>query len=239
MKIERAKDRVAVLVETIPWVQDFWTTLLPFKDRITHHSIFQQFQRAELPVLKVKFALLNFYPLVFHFRDYMRLNVPKASPESDQEQAAKAWLEMNIDVEELHARWWVLWGRSFGCTELDFKEIEPAAEMDALNHYLWSVNIRGSLIEGLAATNLAIEWATGEWAKNLRDATSVYEKKELISLTPGALRWIEAHSEYDDDHPYEVLELIIGLATTTDLQRSALRTARRGMEFYLMALNAI
>ena len=62
----------------------------------------------------------------------------------------------------------------------------------------------------MAATNYAIEGATGEWAQLVcssdRYAGSLPEEKRKTGM-----RWLRAHARYDDSHPWEALEIIASL----------------------------
>ncbi len=50
--------------------------------------------------------------------------------------------------------------------------------------------------------------------------------------------WLNAHAKYDDKHPYEAMELIKLCATTTEMRAKAFAAAKRGLEYYLIALDA-
>jgi pyrroloquinoline quinone (PQQ) biosynthesis protein C len=221
------------------WAETFWRALMPLKDKIANHSVFQRFRTANLPIEKVRKALVSFYPLVYHFRDHMRLNLAKTDQKNEGELLARSWLSENIAVEEKHANWWVLWGLSFGCRRNDFDHAQPIPEIDALNHYLWDVNIRGSLVEGIGATNLAIEWPTGEWVKKIATGTEAYSRKGLARLRRDSTRWVKAHAIYDDNHPFEAFELIKRCAETKIKRRNAFEATKRSMEYYLIALNHV
>ena len=103
-------------------------------------------------------ALLNFYPLVAQFPSYMALALAKATQFNEAGVVpTRDWLIQNIKVEERHLTWYRDWAGGFGLTVDQLDRVTPPPAMNAVNHYLWSINHRGSLAECLAATNLAIE----------------------------------------------------------------------------------
>jgi pyrroloquinoline quinone (PQQ) biosynthesis protein C len=51
------------------------------------------------------------------------------------------------------------------------------------------------------------------------------------------MAWLDAHATYDDEHPYEAMELIKLCAATEDERDKTLRATRRGLEYYALALD--
>jgi len=62
----------------------------------------------------------------------------------------------------------------------------------------------------MAATNYAIEGVTGEWAY-LVCSTDTYELSFPEPTRRSAMKWLKVHAEYDDEHPWEALEIIATL----------------------------
>jgi pyrroloquinoline quinone (PQQ) biosynthesis protein C len=56
----------------------------------------------------------------------------------------------------------------------------------------------------MAATNYAIEGATGEWA-TLVCSQPHYENLFQSGVRKKAMKWLRLHAEYDDTHPWEAL----------------------------------
>ena len=52
----------------------------------------------------------------------------------------------------------------FGVKRADLYTVKPLPEVDALTHWLWSINTQGTLAEAVAATNYAIEGITKDIA---------------------------------------------------------------------------
>jgi pyrroloquinoline quinone (PQQ) biosynthesis protein C len=59
----------------------------------------------------------------------------------------------------------------------------------------------------MAATNYAIEGATGEWSA-LICSSEAYENTFEPSVRKKAMKWLKLHAQYDDTHPWEALEII-------------------------------
>lgn len=116
--------------------------------------------------------------------------------------------------------------------------VTPPVEMNAVNHFLWNMNYRSSLAECLAATNLAIEWATGDWSIQVYKGINAYIDHPEVNINKRSLAWLRAHAHYDDLHPYEAMELIKRLCDhQPELQTKAFKAAREGLEYYELALD--
>lgn len=221
------------------WAQDFWDRLQPAKTRVSQHPFFVQFASGELQLDCIRYALENFYPLVAHFPSYMALNLAKATAfHQSGVTEARNWLIQNIKVEERHLFWYQDWAGGFGLSTDRLNHTLPPAAMNAVNHYLWSINHRGSLAEGLAATNLAIEWATSEWTVQVHLGMKHYSKHPEVEINSRTLAWLKAHALYDDVHPYEAMELIKRLCDhDPEMQERALIAAEQGLAYYELALD--
>jgi len=220
------------------WAQSFWDQLVSFKDHIVKHVYFSELGQGELSLERARKGLIDFYPLVENFPKYMALNLAKTQSRSDEaHRAAKFWLLQNMRVEQKHADWWCDWAECIGLSREELDRSYPSPLMDAINHYLWHINTSGSLVEGIAATNLAVEWATGEWSNRILKGVKLYSERGLAKFSSRTMSWLDAHASYDDEHPYEAMELIKMLARTSDEQDSAFRAAKRAMEYYEIALD--
>lgn len=221
------------------WEIDFWEALLPAKDRVSQHPFFIEFAAGSLDLACVRHALKNFYPLVARFPSYMALNLAKATEfQLPGVTEARNWLIQNIKIEERHLFWYRDWAAGFGLSSELLDNNLPPAAMNAVNHFLWSVNKRLSLAEGLAATNLAIEWATGEWTEQVYHGMKHYRRYPEVDISRRSLAWLKAHAIYDDVHPYEVMELIKRLcAHDEQAQQRTLNAAKEGLAYYELALD--
>jgi pyrroloquinoline quinone (PQQ) biosynthesis protein C len=236
-KVSRAKQKLEITTHP-EWAQRFWDSLVPLKDRVAHHRYFQEMAAGKLAIERFRRGLIDFYPLVESFPRYMALNLVKTRPGVfPGHEETKNWLIENIKVEQKHADWWCDWAHGFGCPRDELQRARPSPLMDAINHYLWHVNTHGTLVEGIGATNLAIEWATGEWTASVVAGIRLYADHGLAEVNQRTLAWLQAHAAYDDEHPYEAMELIKLCAVTEEERQKAFAATRRGLEYYLLALD--
>ena len=91
----------------------------------------------------------------------------------------------------------------------------------------------------IAATNYAVEGSTGEWAC-LVCSESTYADSLPEEIRGPATRWLRLHAEYDDNHPWEALEIVATLLghSPPAAEIEAVRRAIRSTYFYFeMGLN--
>ena len=222
-----------------PWSQAFWDQLLPIKNRISQHPFFLGFASGQLSLACVRYALLNFYPLVAHFPSYMAMNLAKATDfRLSGVTDTRTWLIQNIKVEERHLFWYQDWASGFGLTVQALDQVCPPPAMNAVNHFLWNTNYRCGLAEGIAATNLAIEWATSDWTVQVYKGIKNYINHQDVVINTKTMAWLRAHALYDDIHPYEAMELVKRLCDhDPDMQKKALHAAEQGLAYYELALD--
>ena len=226
------------LTEHTPWAQQFWDDLVPLKNKVVNHPVFAEMASGRLSLPRFRCALLNFYPLVENFPKYMGLNLAKTLPgRFPGHEQAKNWLISNIKIEQRHAYWYQDWAMGFGLTLEDLEFVEPPAAMDAVNNFLWTMGRQGSLEEGIAATNLAIEWATGEWSQSVVKGMKAYQEDGVVTINRHSMAWLRAHASYDDDHPHEAMELVKLLCVEQESRDRAFKAAQRGLEYYIQALD--
>ena len=222
------------------WVKAFLKFLEPFKDRVVKHRTFKDISSGALTVRQFQEALINFYPLVESFPQYMGLNLSKVpAGNSEWSDKTRYWLIANMNQERRHTKWWKNFAKGFGVSEASLREeIFPPPEMDAVNNYLWRISVRGSLAEGISAVNFAIEGPTGEWTRSVVAGMAKYRNVPGVIINDRTLEWITAHASYDDKHPYEALEIIKACTTTEEQQEKVKMAAKRSLEYYAMALDA-
>jgi pyrroloquinoline quinone (PQQ) biosynthesis protein C len=222
------------------WVLDFLDFLKPYKDKVTNHRLFVDVSYGRLTKKRAQGALINFYPLVESFPQYMALNLAKVpSGNFKWNEKTRHWLIANIHQERLHTGWWRQMARGFGVPGETLNSlIYPPPEMDAINNYLWRVSTHGSLAEGLSAVNFAVEGPTGEWTKRAKKGFKEYRHVEELKIEENNLEWIAAHATYDDKHPDEALEIIKAYASTNEEQEKVRQAAKRALEYYALALDA-
>jgi len=119
----------------------------------------------------------------------------------------------NIRVEQNHAEYWLNWAEGEGISRDEVLHGRAPHGTGTLAVWCEEICTSGSLAAGVAATNYAVEGATGEWSQR------VYESKAYAeSFAPkeraGSLRWLQLHAAYDDTHPWEALEIVCTLMGT-------------------------
>ncbi|MDF1820049.1 MAG: iron-containing redox enzyme family protein [Alcanivoracaceae bacterium] len=219
------------------WSETFWQHLEPYKQAIVEHPLFCGMSDGSLPAGTYRQALRAFYPLVENFPKYMALNLAKVRLHLPGHEPAKVWLIDNIKIEQRHAYWYEDWAAGFGIDAQTLRTLVPRPAADAVNHFLWETGRQASLEEGIAATNIAIEWATGEWSRSVYEGMKLYQKRGDAQPSRRTLAWLRAHAAYDDMHPYEAMELVRRICETPAQQDRALQAAKRGMAYYRLALD--
>ena len=237
MGVARYKDALT-LTEHPSWAQRFWDALVPLKDRVVDHPLFVEMGEGRLSLERFQDALLHFYPLVENFPKYMGLALAKTrAGRAPGHEDTKNWLIGNIRIEQRHAYWYQDWAAGFGLSRERLETTTPPPAMDAVNQFLWTTGHQGTLEESIAATNLAIEWATGEWSQRVVAGVKHYAEQGRAEINRHTMAWLRAHASYDDAHPHEAMELIKLLAVDEPSRRRAFTAARRGLEYYLLALD--
>ncbi len=183
----------------------------PAKQRVVRHELFAMMKEACLPSLATYKFFVGGWPVIEQFPQYMAVNLCKVKyGRSHAENMARKYLMKNIRVEQNHADHWVEWAMACGVTHQDLFGANVAVESQALNHWCWHSCERDSLATSMAATNLAIEGATGEWS-TLICSSDRYEHSFPDDQRKKATRWLKLHAGYDDTHPWEALEIICSL----------------------------
>jgi pyrroloquinoline quinone (PQQ) biosynthesis protein C len=229
------------MIELTPhpaWVVRFLESLAPYEDRIVNHIIFQEIREHRLGKGPFQGALINFFPLIQCFPQYLAITLAKVRSNSEWDERTRQWLIGNISQERCHTEWWRSFAEGFGISGQLEGEIEPPAQMEALNHYLWCISYWGSLAEAIGAVYFAVEGATGRWTKSVSRDIQGYRDFDWTNISRKSLRWLTAHAEYDDYHPLEALEIIKAYASTEREQSSVFKATRRSLEYYTLALDS-
>lgn len=204
---------------------------------VARHPFFVDYERAATPE-QMRKALLGFFPLIESFPRWMETVAARIEPQSaPRADEARDWYARNIRIEERHRDWWIDCGAPLGLREPDFAGARPTAIMEAHQHYLYRVVHEGSVAEAAAALNWAVEGATGDWTRGMRKATRARFEALGIRFSAKALRWFDAHAEYDDQHPLEALEVVKIFAPDAASMARAARAAERSLEYYKLALD--
>jgi len=210
--------------------------LLPFKKQVTEHKVFKSMGKGEFPLEKFRKTLLNFFPLVENFPKFMALNLAKTKIQKPGHEDAKYWLISNIHEEQTHAIWYMDWAQGFGVPKEDIIKVVPTPAMEAVVNHLWKTSSSASVAVCLAATNIGIEWATGAWTFNVKKGVQSYLKRGMVQQDKKVMTWVNAHSDFDDTHPYEAMNLVANSAEDENDLQDAIKASQRSLEYYAMAL---
>jgi pyrroloquinoline quinone (PQQ) biosynthesis protein C len=221
------------------WLQRVVTDTERDKMRVVDHELFALMRDAELPLAAMQRFLKGVWPTIEQFPQFMSMNLKKVTHGlSVGEDLARRYLIHNIRVEQKHAEYWVEWARSAELTLADLHAGENIEGLSALAHWCWYVCDRASLAVAIAATNYAVEGATGEWSCVVC-AKSRYAESLPGHLRAPAMRWLRVHAEYDDTHPWEALDIVATLLghapppAEIERVRRAIRTSYAYMEMAL------
>ena len=215
------------------WVLEMDKYLLPYKQAIWESKLVQETSSGDLSLEQVKGWSIQFYPFIELFPQFMATYLAKAT-----DPMSRGFLIDNLRVEKRHADQWIDMAKGFGVPKEELFTTLIIPEVEALTHWMWSITTRGSFVEGVAATNYAIEGVTQGIATIMVKGFMKYQGKEGVLLDKRAYMWMEAHSAYDDLHPYEALEIIKLHATTLDIQQKVIHAAQRSLEYLFRALQA-
>ncbi|WP_217450734.1 TenA family transcriptional regulator [Vogesella oryzae] len=162
----------------------------------------------------MRLFLTGTWPVIEQFPLYMAQSLLKTRVGRHRgEDMARRYLVRNIRVEQNHADYWQAWAASYGITLMDLHAQRVPVEMHALSHWCAHCCSNSELLLAIAATNYAIEGATGEWSQYVC-AAGRYEASLPEASRKRTMKWLKVHAHYDDDHPWEALEIICTLAGT-------------------------
>jgi pyrroloquinoline quinone (PQQ) biosynthesis protein C len=222
------------------WLQQVVRDTQRDKLRVVGHELFALMRDAKLPQAAMRRFLVGVWPTIERFPRFMSMTLKKVSyGRSPGEDMARRYLMHNIRVEQKHAEYWVEWARSAGLTAGDLQEGEEIEGLKALAHWCWFVCDQGSLPVAIAATNYAVEGATGEWSCVVCSRAD-YAESLPAEIRGPAMRWLRVHAEYDDTHPWEALDIVATLLGHAPSQREIddVRRAIRASYVYMaMALD--
>jgi pyrroloquinoline quinone (PQQ) biosynthesis protein C len=193
------------------WLQETISECDDARHTVVAHEIFQQMHAGVLPGAAMKRFLASFWPVIEQFPQYMAMNLLKVRYGLGAGHAlARKYLIRNIRVEQNHVEYWIDWAQGHGLARDGLLTGWRSNSADALSHWCWHTCERDPLAIAMAATNYAIEGATGEWAAFVC-GSSAYEDGFAHDVRKTAMKWLRVHAHYDDTHPWEALEIIATL----------------------------
>ena len=221
------------------WLQRVVHETASQKRRVVQHELFSLMRDARLPLPAMQRFLVGVWPTIEQFPRFMAMNLKKAGyGEGAGVDMARRYLIQNIRVEQKHAEHWANWAGAAGLSPDDLRSGVDTEELQALAHWCWYVCDHADLAVAIAATNYAVEGATGEWSCGVC-SQETYARSLPEDVRSSATRWLRVHAEYDDTHPWEALDIVATLlghapsAREIAKVRQAIRTSYRYMELSL------
>jgi len=215
------------------WIKDYIKDVEPFQKRVWQCPLVEETSRGVLSLCQMRGWLIQLYPFIETFPQWLALNIAKAPDAFSREI-----LIDNVRVEKWHAKQWRQMTEAFGISGEELEATRVIPEVEALTHYMWSINLRGNLAESMSAMSYAIEGTTQGIAREVLKGFPKYDGRYGIRLTKRACAWMYNHSRYDEAHPLEALEIIKRSTLHEDMKGTVTQVAQRSMEYFLMALDA-
>ena len=190
------------------WAQDLVADCADARGRVVGHELFRQMRDARLGEQETRTFLAGVWPVIEQFPQYMAMNLVKVQyGRTRGHDMARRYLIRNIRVEQNHADHWIEWAEASGVSRDELIEGRVPMSSHVLSHWCWHTCERDSLAAAMAATNYAIEGATGEWSMVVC-SKDTYESSFPVEVRRKAMKWLRMHAEYDDKHPWEALDII-------------------------------
>lgn len=184
-------------------------------------------------------VLSHFFLIVESFPKYMGLSLAKTTyGQRPGDASARRWLLQNLGVEAKHAEWFIDWMRGIGLAPEDVFTQRPLPEVRALHEFLLDTCAHGTLAEGVAASNWAVEGITGVWTREVVEPFRAYSA-DGARIDAHSMMWLKVHARYDDQHPEEALEIIkLSTDAGTGEPFRVQAAARKSLQMYAAALHA-
>lgn len=201
------------------WAQDLIGACESTKREVVEHELFAQMREAQLSEESTASFMIGVWPVIERFPGYMAASLMKTRyGRSEGDNMARRWLVRNIRVEQNHAEYWLDWAEGSGVARE--KVLGGWVPTDAMTLANWceEVSTRDGLAAGIIATNYAVEGATGEWCQRVYEGAAYRDSMP----TPQALRWLKLHAAYDDEHPWEALEIVCTLVGTNPVSQQVM-----------------
>lgn len=190
------------------WLQQVVEECDEARHAVVGHDLFQLMRDGELSQWATRSFMMGAWPVVEQFPQYMAMNLLKVLyGRAPGHEMGRRYLIRNIRVEQNHVDYWIEWAQAHAVSTDDLFFGCRSGAAEALSHWCWHTCERDPLAAAMAATNFAIEGATGEWAA-LVCSSPVYESGFAPAMRKKAMKWLRVHAQYDDTHPWEALEII-------------------------------
>lgn len=196
------------------WAQDMVADCESGRQGLAQHEFRDVMASGTITHAGTATFMKGIWPVIERFPGYMALSLLKTRyGRSPGDNLARRWLVRNIRVEQNHAEYWLDWAEGEGVARDDVLLGMPVRGTEALANWCEDVCTNGTLAASIAASNYAVEGATGEIAQYIY-ASKNYATKFPAKSRVRTLRWLQLHAEYDDTHPWEALEIVCTLLGT-------------------------
>lgn len=216
-----------------PWINELNAEIAPYRQAILTCPLLEEAERGTLSLKQLRAWLTQMYPFIESFPQWIAINLARTP-----DLHSRAFFINNVRAEKRHAELWVHLANGFGVPNEELFKVDPIPEVEALSNWLWMINSRGSLPEGVAATNYAIEGIAQDISKKMLKGMPKYEGRKETQIEKETYWWLEEHAKYDDKHPLEALEVIKLYAPSPGLQQKVKWATKRSLEYMKMLYDA-
>jgi pyrroloquinoline quinone (PQQ) biosynthesis protein C len=214
------------------WVLELKRRTVPYWETVLNCRLVQEASKGTLSLERIRGSIIQMYPFVDAFPKWIALSIAKMP-----DPVSRGFMIDNLRIEKRHVAQWADMAEGFGLDRFALNVVAPSPEVDALTHWLWFINMQGSLAEAVSATNFAIEGAVQGIAKLILQGLPHYDTMPGIRLNRKACAWIRNHAHYDNVHPLRALQLM-KLYTTKELEEKVIFASQRSLEYLHMALES-
>lgn len=193
------------------WAQDMIGRCEEAKQQVVQHEMWTKMRECRVDPEERDRFMIGLWPVIEGFPGFMARSLLKTRyGRSEGDNMARRWLVRNIRVEQNHAEYWIQWAEGAGVPREKLLNAPMPPGTQDLARWCEEASAKGSLAAGLAAVNYAVEGATGEWAQKVYDSQD-YRDSFPAETRKANLRWLKLHAAYDDEHPWEALEIVCTL----------------------------
>jgi len=189
------------------WVQEVVRACDDSRQRVVRHELYQQIKDNTVSEAAMRRFLMCVWPVIWEFPQYMAMSLCHVKQGLAGHEEARSYLVKNIKVENTHAVLWTHWAEAHGISPDQLQRGMRSAAGEALSHWCGHICQTEALVVAMAATNYAIEGATGDWSCYICSSTT-YENRFPVDVRHRAMKWLNAHAHYDDLHPWQALSII-------------------------------
>lgn len=201
------------------WAQDMVADCEDSRQSVAGHEAQKRLREGTLGAEGTYAMMVGIWPVIERFPGYMAYSLIKTRyGRSAGDDLARHWLVRNIRVEQNHAKYWLDWAEGAGISRDRVLHGVAPRGTESLSNWCEEASKNDSLAAGIAATNYAVEGATGDWARLVYEDED-YRESFPVETRTRSLRWLQLHAAYDDTHPWEALEIVCTLLGSSPAAR--------------------